>query len=422
MKKNRFDVAYKKWLQQFDIEEDNSIWNEVEDKLDFIETWEKIAGKLNEINTQKGRVFPMLYLKRLLAAAAMLLLVFSPSRHLVRQVNDSTIISELVNKTYKLEFLASDTTTELHKKTLQEGNKVEVIETAQVLQVDSRVFDEYFEEKIPTRYFADSSKIFKREHTEGLVFRYNELPFKGLNNITSIAKSPINKSDDFNLKSSLETDVLNLSESEKSSDLKTSKFAIRIIDVGLIYGYKNTWLLNNETRNGLNPEKLGNVEITFRQDMGFASTMELNNRHKFGLEFFWKSESGQNYQQYLNASYVNKNIYIEYLKLQTFYSWENKFIPGQVLLGGYVARLSKAEEQIAEAKFNTDNRYNDYDYGLLAGYQIEIPLMKRVRFKPSIRFNYNLINIFESDNITLSSFKDTRNLGASFNVLLSYNL
>jgi hypothetical protein len=93
-----------------------------------------------------------------------------------------------------------------------------------------------------------------------------------------------------------------------SEPIESSGLSFRVAEVGLVYGYKNTWLLNHETFNGLNPGKLGTTLPTFNQDIGVASSLILNNRHLFGLEFLLKSGTGQNYQQYINASYVDRSI------------------------------------------------------------------------------------------------------------------
>ena len=110
---------------------------------------------------------------------------------------------------------------------------------------------------------------------------------------------------------------------------KTSGSFMDVVDIGLVYGYKNTWLLNYETINGLNPKKLGNSLPTFHQEMGVLSTLAFKKNHRIGIEFLWRSETGQNYQQYINANYVNRNITLNYLKLQAFYIREHKIIPGR---------------------------------------------------------------------------------------------
>ncbi|MEE4284855.1 MAG: hypothetical protein V2I31_01865 [Mariniphaga sp.] len=421
MKKNRFDIEYNNWLQQVDAGEEDSVWNEIQDELDFMETWDNISAKLDEIKPEKGRLIPMNYLKKLAAAAAILLLVFLPVRHFLREANQPPVISERTIEADEKEKTTSDMSAPLAIV----GKEVEGAETAEVEQIaeaEPASTDKNDTKLTASPSFTRSTTITERGSSEDIVFLHKMLPFEGIQNSPIKSNNLLPYNDGFILPNSMETEYTSVTEPDKSLNLPASKSFLKIVDVGLVYGYKNTWLLNYETRNSLDPTKLGNVQPTFHQDIGISSTFELNNRYLFGLEFFLKSESGQNYQQYFNASFVEKNINLDYLKLQTFYCWENKRFPGQIIMGGYVARLTMAEEQIAETKIQVNDRYSDLDFGLLAGYQANIPITKNMVFKPGIRLNYNLVNIFKGDNVIPGNFKDTRNLATSLNISFSYRI
>jgi hypothetical protein len=62
MTKSRFDIEYNNWLQQVNVDGEDTVWNEIQDELDFIETWDNISGKLDEIKPQKGSMVPIRYL------------------------------------------------------------------------------------------------------------------------------------------------------------------------------------------------------------------------------------------------------------------------------------------------------------------------------------------------------------------------
>lgn len=420
MKKSRFDIEYNKWLQQVDVGEEDSVWKEIQDELDFMETWDNISAKLDEIKSQKGRLIPMNYMKKLAAAAAILLLVFLPVTHFLREANQPPVISERTTEAEEKETTSSDRPSTLAaiQEDVEESGLTEVAQMTEEIPASSGENGINPVAASPSSTGATTGSEVRS--TEDMVLLHKMMPFEGGGNLPFMSDNLFPGSDEFVRPNLKETAFPFLTEPDKSLNLSASKSFLKIVDVGLVYGYKNTWLLNYETRNSLDPTKLGNVQPTFRQDIGIASTMELNNRYMIGLEFFLKSESGQNYQQYFNASFVEKNINLDYLKLQTFYCWENKRFPGQIIMGGYVARLTMAEEQIAETKIQVNDRYSDLDYGLLAGYQANISITKNMVFKPGIRLNYNLVNIFEGDNVIPGNFKDTRNLSTSLNVSFSY--
>lgn len=409
MTSGKFDIEYNRWLQQVDVGESDSVWEEVQYELDFIETWGNIAALLDEVKPQRGRVIAMKYLKPFAAAAAVILLMLLPVKYLTDQAVQTTIISEQHSEESKTGELAPVETTP-SKERGKATDKLHNLENGAPLENRSIVnISTSGSEKRLIALVESKDAEDPYLNNEGIAFeRIQARPF-GSNHLmaTNAAVLP----------NFLEKQPLAYPEPNKASG-----FTFRVVEIGLVYGYKNTWLLNYETLNGLDPKKLGNTLPTFHQDIGASSTLEFNNRHLIGLEFLWKSETGQNYQQYINATFVNKNINLNYLKFQTFYYWDIRKIPGHAILGGYIARLAMAEEQQERVRFSIDDSYSNLDYGLLAGYQFNIALSNSIIIKPSVRVTYNLINIFRGDDIMPSHFKKTKNLAASFNVSLSYRL
>lgn len=407
MTRSRFDIEYNKWLQQVDVDEDDAVWNEIQDELDFMETWDTISVKLDEVKPQKVRVFPMRYMKVLAAAAAIFLIMLLPVRYVIEQANQPTIISELSTEADEKEEITPDDPTPL--KAPKDETDVVQREMSEVPHANN-----LDEKSLASASGNELIPIIEGKDAESTAYSYEETDLHRIQHIPFDANTLL-ASNDAIPPNSIDTKFNIISEHEG-----TSGVSVRVVEVGLLYGYKNTWLLNHETRNGLNPGKLGNTLPTFNHDIGVSSSLAINNRHLFGLEFLWRSEAGQNYQQYINASYVERNINLDYLKLQAFYVWENNRLPGQAIVGGYFARLSMAEEQRDKTRFSVEDSYSDLDYGLLAGYQFTIALSNRIILKPGVRASYNLINIFEGDDITPSHFKRTKNLAASFNISLSY--
>lgn len=409
MTRSKFDIAYNKWLQQLDVGEDDAIWNGIQDELDFIETWGNISATLDEVKPQRGRLFPMRYLKVLAAAAAIILLLFLPVRYLVERANYPAFISERSNLTE-----AKDETTSEEPILLKAAENE--AEAAQSIVADIPGPDISYDQSLASFYGNELMHIIEGTDPISIGSRKDELALNRMHGIPLDVHGLLDSNDAIS-SGSIETEFYAISEAEASSD-----FSFRVLELGLVYGYKNTWLLNHETRNGLNPGKLGNTLPTFHQDIGVSSSIEVNNQHLFGLEFLWKSEAGQKYQQYINASYVERNITLDYLKLQAFYFYENERFPGQAIVGGYLARLTMAEELVNKIRLNVDDNYSKLDFGLLAGYQINIAFKNRIIVKPGLRVSYNLLNIFEGNDITPSYFKRTNNFSASFNVTLSYGL
>ena len=95
MSKSKFDKEYLKWLQQLDVEDDNSIWENIEDELDFIETWSHISSELDKAKPATRRIAIKPYRRYIAAAAAILLLIIT-SVHFLREYINPPSSSDLL--------------------------------------------------------------------------------------------------------------------------------------------------------------------------------------------------------------------------------------------------------------------------------------------------------------------------------------
>lgn len=407
MTKSKFDIEYNKWLRQLDVEVDDAIWNGIQDELDFIETWDNISAELDKVKPKKARVIPMQFLRVIAAAAAILLLMVLPVRYIIEQVTRPDVVAEqIMEQEQQADGLPGEESPVIN------GERDE--RDANYFEVDVPFVDPPSQNPFTDFPGPDLAASIERNELEDSVSINEKMVFEKITprsfNVDNLLAS---NADMLENKSGKPSTFLTWSE-------KSSGAAFRVVELGLVYGYKNTWLLNHETFNGLDPARMGNTLLTFHYDLGASTKVEFNNQHLVGLEFFWKSEAGQNYQQYINASFVERRIHLDYRKFQAFYIFPQTRIPGQLLLGGYIAKLTLAEEQQENALFRVDDSYRNLDYGLMAGYQLQVSLGNSFNLHPGFRVNYNLLNIFEGDDITPARFKKTRNLAASFNVSLSY--
>lgn len=406
MTNDNFDIEYNKWLRQVEVSEESAVWERIEDELDFMETWDNISAQLDEVAPQKERVVFMRYVKILSVAAAIVLLMLLPVKYLLNEDVQSIMFPE------QLVEIGEDS---------RSGSKIEVLPQTDITKINDRQTDVSPTVVLnkPTSAYATDDSTREIERTEELsaipLVRISEPGSVEMVSSLSFDSNLYLASNHIVVPEFFQAPIPINSEPEKSSG-----FYFRVLDVGLVYGYKNTWLLNYETYNGFNPTKLGNTLPTFHQDIGASSTFQFNHKYKVGVEFLWRSEVGQNYQQYINASFIDRSVNLTYSKLQAFYHWNGKNLRGEAVFGGYLARLSMAEEIHEETRFIVDNNYTNMDYGLVAGYQYSIALGNAIVLKPGVRVNFNLINIFKGDDMMPSRFKRTNNLAASFNISLSY--
>lgn len=411
MKKSKFDIEYKNWLSQVDEPADDSLWDEIETELDFVESWENISDELDS-RLEEKRVKPLyLYWKEAIAVAAMILLIISPVKIINEYIqtpgnNIDDVVAQFEKET--VDKMANTVDSEF-----ADNNDDVNLPASNVVAAkteEENLFNREKETELAQNNFDNS---FVNSQNEGIS---EELGMLDLNMDYLI-------SDDLPVIASLNNQDKNLDDTFSGLFLdEESRPFLSIVDLGFVYGYKNTWLLNYETRNGLDPTKLGNTVLTFHYDIGASSTWAINGKPALGIEFLWRSETGQKYQQYINASFIDREINLRYMKLQSYYIYDYKNIPGQSLIGGYVARLDLGEETQGDLSFNVNQNYSDFDYGVFLGYEINIPVYNKLIITPGLRVSYNLVNIFEGDDNIPAYLKNTKNLTAGFNLAVSYRI
>lgn len=433
MSRNVFDREYRKWLQQLDVNDADSVWEAVEDQLDLVETWDRINTELDRVKPQRKRIIPLPFLRIMEVAAAILILVLIPLLYLKEQ--DNNISGPALSHAEKAH--TPDETLTPSGEALASSGEV-LTPPGRAAPYRTATVSSPGETVSPPGRAAPLHA--GTAHSQGeTVARYGETPSLTAETVllpdgTVPAPEKTDPSPGRTVIKNLEpviTSLTGISTGDKTDLIasviettvpskKTSGPFFRIHDAGLMYSYKNTWLLNYETRNGLNPAKLGNTLPTFHHDLGITSTLVVKEKHDIGLELLLMSETGQNYQQYINASYVNRKITLNYFKLQAWYMWKHRKIPGSTIAGIYFARLGMAEEIQGDLKFSVRDDYRNHDYGLVLGYRLDVPLFNNIVMYPGIRFNYNLMNIFEGHTGTANIFKTTNNFTAGINVAFTY--
>ena len=408
MSKDRFDIWYNKWLSQVDEEVDESLWEDIEDELDFQETWKNISSRLDKkmpygLPVAKKRY----YIKEIIGIAAGILLILATAKYISDQTRQVSVRSDNIslNNTY-IKHKINDIAADASRKTIAGGVETGLLNETRYLPdlPVQRDYEPHMIESVPISSgirIPEWADLVEQQSLTGYA-GYIEMPEMALTDHSRYLK-----------------------DSRFSDDKPFEDNGINLIgfqDVGMVFGYKNTWLLNHETYNGLNPSRLNNTLPTYRQEIGVATTMVLRSGISFGMEFFWRSEIGQKYQQYINASYVDRHINLDYLKFQAFYILDPNRVPGELLFGGYYSILKSGRETQGGTNFNIKPNYSNSDYGLLLGYQLQMDIHKRITLKPGLRLNYNMRNIFEGDNIVPSHLKKTHSFSAGFNISASYKI
>lgn len=189
----------------------------------------------------------------------------------------------------------------------------------------------------------------------------------------------------------------------------------RQFDVGPIYSYNNTWLLNNETKKSFDRRSLVSSTAAFAASYGLAGSYSISDKNAVSAFLYVHSTTKQHYQTYIEGRYADKSRTMDYAKVALAYQ-RNLYghIPAMptkytVKLGMYFAYLKKATLAYNEVDYSVTNNYTNTDYGLVlqAGQEVE-----KGRFVIGYGLNAEkgLKNIFAGDERTPIDFDKTTTL------------
>ena len=143
------------------------------------------------------------------------------------------------------------------------------------------------------------------------------------------------------------------------------------ISAGIITLLKNTWLLNQETLDGLKSETLNTTVIVFYPDFGLSLNYSLNKTWLLQADGFLYSKTGQEYYDYIYGHYSKKTITLNYLTVALSFKYKltgrNYFMHRTsmyLIAGGYISVLHQACQKINTDVENIGFEYAKYDYGI----------------------------------------------------------
>jgi hypothetical protein len=197
-----------------------------------------------------------------------------------------------------------------------------------------------------------------------------------------------------------------------------------VLTIGIISGINNTWLLNYETINGLQPSSLTNTLPTYGTELGLAFGIMNNTLSGFRGEAYFHSETSQQYKEYINARYVTRKIDLHYLKFQVNYtkniSLFRPILNSHILAGMYFSYLNNGVETIGGNESSITREFTTFDYGLVTGYENAVMINNNLTLKPGFRISYSFHNIFKGNQLIPSDFNKTNPFSMGFFLGIDY--
>jgi hypothetical protein len=218
-----------------------------------------------------------------------------------------------------------------------------------------------------------------------------------------------------------------------SDNSTTDGFPLPLIDRGRISGgittlFKNTWLLNHETYNGLNSESLNTTEVVFFPDVGLSLSYSFNKTWLLQADGLLSSNTGQEYLEYIYGCYSRKKITLNYLTITLSvkhkFTVSRHFIPRSsinVLAGGYISFLHYAYQKINTDLDNIESQYEKSDFGARLGGEFELEIFNQLSLAPGLFLSLGVPNIYKGTSNIPGYLRKTHNGSAEFQLAFYYH-
>ncbi len=420
---------YRRWFDKLDESPPESVWENISESLDLDDVWQGVSSALDHdanihvqtFDATKKYSYASAY--RYIATLALLFLI--PAIPLPDRQSGAflTIENPAVDLQADQENQISsiDNYKDLTKSTNEEVLVSSILATENLRnsQVESSL-EKKADEPLKTINIQDADQKLRAEAKKEL----------------QVAEALTEKSFLFPVKANLllqeaqwnmpQTEMTlrrldNRMDEEHKKDRNTGKWQI-----GLILARNNTWLVNYETQNGLRSDQLNQTVYTFGSEFGISGSYLINQRQKLQMEWYFTSQAGQQYKDYIDARRVDRSLALQYTKLQLVYAIDLKQyargpIPG--LLGGvYASLLQNAEETLAGQNHNVTESYKSSDIGIMIGAGMRFKLNDRINVNPTIRSSYSLMNIYQGNENIPAAFMPSRNakVGLHLNLFLEF--
>jgi len=250
---------------------------------------------------------------------------------------------------------------------------------------------------------------------------------------------PVDRTWNQSLYSSVNPEIQVIIYREDNGSLKTGRSVVtgnpvQIQDkAGRFYGgvittFKNTWLLTQETFNGLRPESLNTTEFVVFPDAGLSLGYVFTDNWSAQAEAFLYSSTGQKYHDYIFGRYGRKKIVLRYstLAFRTRYKITGKgYIPNRssfsFTAGSYLSFLHNADQVINKEVSKVKSDYSRFDFGIMLGGEFELNLNEYLSVAPGLNLTLGLTNIYKGNGNTEGNLGRTHNGSAGFQLSIYYH-
>jgi hypothetical protein len=196
------------------------------------------------------------------------------------------------------------------------------------------------------------------------------------------------------------------------------------ITIALTGEFANTWLLNNKTLEGLQPQEFTATQPTYSRNYGLSVAANINNKWDIVSQLKLARDNSQTYHEYIHGKYVSNTINLEYFDVALtgrYHPFSNN--PEHAFSTGlYTGLLQKATQNINGSTSNITSDYANIDFGLIAGYEYQTPLSDQITLGAGLFYRMGLKNVFSGNKIVAADLNRSYNTSFNFSLSIGYTI
>jgi len=171
--------------------------------------------------------------------------------------------------------------------------------------------------------------------------------------------------------------------------------------IGYQLGYNSIWILNAQTFNGFNKNKLEQTNFTFGDEhilfVNFSKPGKIAFRAEVGLAKYGRDISDFYNGELVNTTDVLKYIEFNLLAKKSYSLIKQKSIKTHLIAGLGFGSLKNSNRKVKSTLTNFSEAivtdYNQHNLSLVIGTQIDIKISKKIYAPLSLRYKHGLVNI-----------------------------
>jgi hypothetical protein len=424
---------YRQQMENHSEQAPEGLWDDIADQLDVDDVWDNISAELDQDEKKKPLIFPWLLRAAMIAGIVSILgigvwfglpggdepqLADNPSLPIISESDDATETLPPILENAEDNSLQTESAGESAARFSNSSGLASNVVSESTSQIgtteisgDGRQISYSSADFLQTGIFSETLKELPSEKG-GLLALESDDKYPGYILFTKTTSAEY----------IIDAPANSLGFQAANNEIPGT------FSLGFSSAVKNTWMFNSETFEGLDRLNHNRTGLKVYPDLGLSMQYQFSQRWGIESDIFFASVTGQLYHQYIHGKYTERNISLQYFQTEFLASYTGRTrlfrqtnpLKLKSMLGVYSSRLYSARETIGSQNRDVRNRYQNMDFGLIAGQHVDFNIGENFIVSPGLRVKWGLSDIYSGSPQGFSSLSNTHNRSFEFRLNVYY--